>query len=60
MRRRSIAAKEKHKCRRKKGQPHDNPVSLAPLDFKDLLIGLLAVKPKPKDRQEPEKEQPGD
>ena len=27
----------------------ENPVSLKPLSFKDALMGILRVKPKPKD-----------
>lgn len=47
----------------RKGEPRENPVSLAPLDFETALAGLLAVKPEPKDKKKPEQEEkkkPGD
>jgi hypothetical protein len=43
--------------KRKAGEPRENPVSLAPLDFEKALAGLLVVKPTPKDNKKPEKEE---
>jgi hypothetical protein len=48
----------KKRPRRKKGQPRENPVSLAPLDFKDALAGLLAVKPQKKPKKRKAKQKP--
>jgi hypothetical protein len=36
------------KARRKKGEPRDKPVSLAPVAFEDALKALLVTKPEPK------------
>jgi hypothetical protein len=50
--------KPKSKPHRKKGQSRENPVSLAPLGFKDALAGLLAVKPEPKTKKRKAKQKP--
>jgi len=41
----------------KPGEPRENPVSLAPLNFEQALAGLLAVKPTPDDKKKPEQEE---
>ena len=55
-----MTEKKSKKTRRKPGEPREKPVSLAPLDFKDALAGLLAVKPEPKQKKKrkQEKEKP--
>ena len=44
--------------RRKKGEPREKPLSLAPLDYKDALAGLLAVKSEPKPKKKPANKKP--
>jgi hypothetical protein len=36
---------------------NENPVSLAPLNFKEALTALLKVKPKPKEEESEEKKE---
>ena len=47
----------KKKSTRKKGEPRENPVSLAPVEFEEALKRLLAVKPDPETKRKPEKEE---
>lgn len=50
--------KTKNRTRRKRGEPREKPVSLAPLEFKDALMGLLVVKPEPKPNKRKVKQKP--
>jgi hypothetical protein len=42
---------------KEKKTTNEKPVSLAPLNLKDALDGLLKVKPKPKPKKKPRKKQ---